>query len=250
MMRGLSGKAVLVTGAAGGIGAATCRRFLDEGCRVAALDHNSGALATLATENKDLTTLDADVTDRPTLDAALAAAETALGGLDVVINNHGISQRHGFLDIDPADWRRTLEVNLTGVFQVGQAGGRRMVAGRGGVIINMGSVSGQVGIPLYAAYNASKAAVIELTKTMALELAPAVRAVAVCPGYVLTPMQEAEYTPAMMEALNAKVPMRRHARPEEIAAVFAFLASEEAPFVTGSALVIDGGETAGGLCSR
>ena len=99
--------------------------------------------------------------------------------------------------------------------------------------------------PLYAAYNASKAGVILLAKTLALEYAPWLRINAVCPGYVLTPMQEAEYTPEMLEAVNRTIPMRRHAKPEEIAALFAFLASDEAKYITGQCIVIDGGETAG-----
>jgi NAD(P)-dependent dehydrogenase (short-subunit alcohol dehydrogenase family) len=114
----------------------------------------------------------------------------------------------------------------------------------------MGSTSGMNGYPRYADYNAAKAGVIELTRTMALELAPKIRVVAVCPGYVWTSMQEAEYTPEMKAAVDAKIPLRRHARPEEIAALYAFLASEEAPYITGHPVIIDGGEIAGGLASR
>jgi len=125
-----------------------------------------------------------------------------------------------------------------------------MLAGAGGVIINMASTNGLVGHPFYADYNASKAGVIALTRTMALELAPTVRVNAVCPGYVLTPMQEAEYTPEMMQAVNDKIPLRRHARPAEIAGLFAFLASDEAAYLTGQCYLIDGGETTGGLASR
>jgi NAD(P)-dependent dehydrogenase (short-subunit alcohol dehydrogenase family) len=113
------------------------------------------------------------------------------------------------------------------------------------VILMTSSVNGQEGHPFYADYNASKAAVILMAKTMALELAPAVRVNAVCPGYVLTPMQKAEYTPEMLEATNQKIPFKRHAQPEEVAALFAFLASSEASYITGAEIPIDGGETAG-----
>jgi NAD(P)-dependent dehydrogenase (short-subunit alcohol dehydrogenase family) len=107
-----------------------------------------------------------------------------------------------------------------------------------------------MGYPLYADYNASKAGVIELTKSMALELAPKVRVNAVAPGYVITPMQRAEYSDAMLEEVNDKIPLGRHALPEEVAALFAFLASDEAGFITGHVYTIDGGEIAGGLASR
>ena len=106
-----------------------------------------------------------------------------------------------------------MSVDLDGVFYVAQQAARRMLAGSGGVILNMGSTSGMNGYPRYADYNAAKAGVIELTRTMALELAPTIRVIAVCPGYVWTPMQEAEYTPEMKAAVDAKIPLRRHATP-------------------------------------
>ena len=192
----------------------------------------------------------ADVADHQAVVQAFHEIDRGLGGIDVLINNAGISLRRKFLDIAPGDWSKVLDVNLGGVFNVAQHAAHRMVRQGSGVIINMGSTNGMVGHPFYADYNASKAGVIELTRTMALELAPHVRVIAVCPGYVLTPMQRAEYTEEMLDTVNRKIPLGRHAQPEEIAALFAFLASDEAPYITGQAIVIDGGETAGGLASR
>ena len=192
----------------------------------------------------------ADVADRPSVDAAFREVDRLLGGVDVVIANAGISIRHRFLDITPEEWRRVMAVNLEGVFHVAQEGARRMAAAGGGVILMMGSTNGLVGHPFYADYNASKAGVILLARSMALELAPAIRVNAICPGYVMTPMQQAEYTPEMLAATDAKIPLGRHARPDEVAGLFAFLASDEGAYLTGAILPIDGGELAGGLASR
>ncbi len=250
-MHGLAGKRVLITGGALGIGAATVHRFLEEGARVAVIDRDEAAGKALRRQYPTLAgVLVADVSDATAVEDAFREIDALFAGLDVAINNAGISLRHDFIDITPADWRRVMAVDLDGVFYVAQQAARRMLAGGGGVIINMGSTSGMNGYPRYADYNAAKAGVIELTRTMALELAPTIRVIAVCPGYVWTPMQAAEYTAEMKAAVDAKIPLRRHARPEEIAALFAFLASEEAPYITGHPVVIDGGEIAGGLASR
>ena len=250
-MRGLGDKRVVITGAAGGIGAATAARFLEEGARVVALDRDGQALHRL---QGTLMGLDGavvvDVTDPDQVAWAFDEADRLLGGVDVLINNAGISLRHGFLEITPEEWRRVMAVNLDGVFYVAQQAGQRMVTGEGGVILNMGSTNGLMGYPYYAAYNTSKAGVIELTRSMALELAPTVRVNAVCPGWILTPLQEIEYTPEMRRHFAAKVPLQRLGRPEDVAALFAFLASDDAAFITGQHFVIDGGEIVGGLASQ
>jgi NAD(P)-dependent dehydrogenase (short-subunit alcohol dehydrogenase family) len=250
-MRGLNGKRVLITGGASGIGAATAARFLEEGSSVCVLDRDAKANDKIQQHLPGLAgALAADVSNLRQVEAAFEDALRIMGGVDVLINNAGISIRHDFLKITPEEWDKVIAVNLTGVFYMAQAAARHMWERGGGVILQTASTNGFVGQPHYADYNATKAGVIELTRTMALELAPKIRVCAVAPGYVLTPMQRAEYTDAMLDEVNSKIPQRRHAKPEEIAALFAFLASDDAAYVTGQVYTIDGAETAGGLASR
>ncbi len=239
----LHDRRVLVTGGASGIGRATVERFHLEGARVAVMDRDGDALHALALAVPDLVTLPADVAVSSEVADAFRALDGAFGGVDVLIANAGISLRHAFADITPDEWRRVLAVNLDGVFYCAQEAFSRMAAQGGGLILMTASTNGFRGHPHYADYNASKAGVIELMRTVAAEGAPAVRANAVCPGYVLTPMQRAEYTDAMLEAVNRSLPLGRHAAPEEVAALFAFLASDDARYLTGQCFVIDGGET-------
>ncbi len=250
-LRGLKSKRVLITGGASGIGAATAARFLEEGSKVCVLDRDPEANKKITNDLPTLTAaLNADVANLTEVKNAFAEAIHVMGGVDVLINNAGISIRHNFLDISSEEWNKVLAVNLTGVFYVAQTAARHMMPQGSGVILQTASTNGITGYPYYADYNATKAGVIELTKSMALELAPNIRVNAVAPGYVLTPMQRAEYTDAMLDAVNQKIPLRRHARPEEVAALFAFLASDDAQYITGAIYTIDGGETAGALASR
>ena len=250
-MKGLEGKIVLITGGAGGIGSATARRFLEEGARVFVFDKDGDACTRL---KKDLPTLHGaimtDVSNPEDVRRAFHELDELAGGPDILINNAGISVRHSFMDIGVEEWRLVMDTNLHGMFYVAQQAARRMLAGRGGVILHMGSTNGLMGYHYYADYNASKAGVIELSRSMALELAPSIRVNAVCPGFIMTPMQEAEYTPEMRKAFEDKVPLHRLGKPEDVAALFAFLASDEAGFITGQCFIVDGGEIAGGLASQ
>ncbi|HUO27377.1 MAG TPA: SDR family NAD(P)-dependent oxidoreductase [Candidatus Aquilonibacter sp.] len=255
-MRGLKDKRILITGGASGIGAATAARFLEEGSRVCVLDRDAKGCEAIRSRLPGLAgAAVADVSELEQVQTAFADAVRRMGGVDVLINNAGISIRHKFLEITPEEWDKVMAVNLTGVFYAAQTAARHMwerfssESGRG-VILQTASTNGIVGQPYYADYNATKAGVIELTKTMALELAPRVRVCAVAPGYVLTPMQRAEYTDQMLDEVNRKIPLRRHASPEEIAGLFAYLASDDAAYATGQVFTMDGGETAGGLASR
>jgi NAD(P)-dependent dehydrogenase (short-subunit alcohol dehydrogenase family) len=251
LMRGLKDKSVLITGGAGGIGLATARRFLEEGAIVLLLDRDEAACQQAREALPGLKgTIIADVSDDHSVAQAFAQLDEMVEKLDVLINNAGISIRSPFMEIKPEDWRSVIDINLNGVFYVAQAAAKRMLAGGGGVILNMGSTNGLAGYHYYSDYNASKAGVIELTRSMALELGPTIRVNAVCPGFIMTPMQEAEYTTEMRTAFENKLPLRRLGAPEDVGALFAFLASDDAAFITGQHFVLDGGEIAGGLASQ
>ena len=250
-MKGLKGKRVLITGGAGGIGSATAKRFLEEGTRVFVFDKDEVACQRLKKELPALHgTILVDVANPDDVARAFNELDAIANGLDILINNAGVSIRHSFMDITSQEWRTVIDVNLGGVFYIAQQAARRMLAGSGGVIINMGSTNGLMGYHYYADYNASKAGVIELSRSMALELAPTIRVNAVCPGFIMTPMQEAEYTLEMRKTFEDKVPLRTLGKPDDVAALFAFLASDEAGFITGQYFVIDGGEITGGLASQ
>lgn len=250
-MRGLADKGVLITGATSGIGLATARRFLEEGCRVfingrdaarleAALESLEGAGSVAGAV--------ADVSQERDVDRLVASAEAWLGRIEVLINNAGIGRTEDFLTISEALWDETLNVNLRGMFLVGQRVARRMVEqGVHGAIVNMSSTNGLVGELGHAHYDASKGGVTLLTKTMALELGQyGIRVNAVCPGFIRTPLTESVADAAFFAHYASDlIPLGRVGNPDEVAAAYAFLASDEASFIHGACLVIDGGQLAG-----
>ena len=252
-MRGLRGKRVLISGGSSGIGLATAHRFLDEGSRVflAGLDQREvdSALAGLR-PGGEVSGLACDVSLEGDVARMVAAAHRALGGIDVLINNAGTARRDPFLAIAAGDWDRIVAVNLRGMFLVAQAVSRHMVERGGGVIINMSSTNGLAGEEDYAHYNASKGGVLLLTKTMAVELGNhGIRVNALCPGYIRTPLNEAMSASAggtEFETAYARerIPLGRAGEAGEVAAAYAFLASDDASFIHGAALVIDGGQLA------
>ena len=259
-MRGLSGRGVLVCGGTSGIGLAAARRFLEEGCRVYVCGHDADDLTAalrelgLAGEAGSTAGSVCDVSDPDAVGAMVEAAEAFTGGIDVLANNAGIAWQEAFLDTTVEHWDRMLAVNLRGMFLVAQRVAQVMVAaGRPGSIVNMASTNAFGGEALYAHYNASKGGVAQLTRTMAVELGPlGIRVNALCPGYIDTPLNRdiaaAAGATGSAEAADAyardHVPLGRAGTPEEIAAAYAFLASDEATFVHGAMLVVDGGQLA------
>ena len=249
-MRGLKEKRVLISGGSRGIGKATARRFLEEGAIVFFCGHAAGDVEDTIQEFSPLGKIDGltcDVSMEGDVNHLMEAAEAFLGGFDVLANNAGIAWQEDFLAITAENWDRIIAVNLRGQFLVAQAVARKMVAAaNGGAIINMSSTNGLVGEEQYAHYNASKGGIMQLTKTMALELGKfGIRVNALCPGYILTPLNREIYPTQVVDAyIDQKIPLKKAGQPEDIAAAYAFLASDDAAFIHGTGLVIDGGQLA------
>ena len=249
----LDGKVALVTGAFGGLGrdfaamlarggaaVALAGRRIDEGRALAAEMRASGARAEAFA---------LDVTDRASVDDAVAAAEATLGPLDVLVNNAGVAITRPFLDLTERDWDGVMDVNLDGAFRVAQAVARRMRdAGRGGSIVNVASVLGERVAAQVAPYAASKAALLQLTRAMALELARhGIRVNALAPGYVETPLNRDFFATEGGQALVKRVPQRRLGRVEDLEGPLLLLASDASSFMTGATIAVDGGHAVSSL---
>jgi len=241
-------KLMVITGGSSGIGLCTAIRFAEEKYNVAVIDRN--LLSSEILEQYDnIYFYKADITKFEELLRCFKNIRNNLGYIDTLIVNAGISIRHKFLDIEISEWNKVIDTNLNGSFYTVKASIDCLRKSKA-LILFTASTNGITGYPYYVDYNASKAGVISLAKSLALELSPNIRVNAVLPGYVLTPMQLEEYTEEMLEDVNNKIPLKRHAKPEEIANLFLFLSSSKAEFINGSQIIIDGGETVGGLASR
>ena len=241
-------RTVIVTGGASGMGAATARRFAASGDRVTIVDRNRDVAATVAGET-GAEIRAGDVSDSDFCDDVVDEVCGESGRLDVVVNAAGVIHRAGAAGTSDEDWRRVMGVNVDGLFYMSRAAVRQMKPRGKGVIVNFGSIWGDVGAAGVVAYCASKGAVHQITKAMALDhVGDGIRINAVAPGEVDTPMLRSErsdeVTAETLAALAGTVPMNRLADPDEVAAVVEFLASDDASYITGSIVTVDAGYTA------
>lgn len=256
----MSDRVVMVTGGASGIGLACARRFYNDGDRVVIADTQPSekALADLGGDPSRVIAVECDVSDPLQVHNLIAEALSAFGRIDVLVNNAGIALKGGILDLSENDFDRVLAVNLRGAFLVSKAVIRHMaeeienredrsrLTERPYAIINMSSINDEVAIPDYLAYTASKGALRQMTRSMALELAPlGIRVNAIGPGSIKTNMLAGvSGDPKAQAKIMARTPMGRIGHPDEIAGVAAFLASEDASYVTGQTIYADGGRLA------
>ncbi|HSD26968.1 MAG TPA: glucose 1-dehydrogenase [Vicinamibacteria bacterium] len=246
-------KVVLVTGAGSGMGRATALAFAREGAAVAAADVSSAKAESLVAEVKTsggrAVAIACDVSKPEDCAGAVRETEAAFGPLDILVNNAGVGASGTAVTTDEATWDRLMAVNVKGTYLMSRAALAVMLPRRRGVILNAGSIAGLRAVPDRAAYVTTKFAVVGLTKAMALDhVKDGIRVNAVCPGTTMTPwiderLKEAPDPKAALAALVARQPMGRLGTPEEMAAAYLFLASEESAFTTGTALVVDGGFT-------
>lgn len=244
----LKNKVAVVTGAGGGIGAAIARAVVAEGGRVALLDVNPSAAEELAAElGEAAAAFEADVTSLDRLEAVAAAASERFGGIDALVNNAGIRIVKSFLDHTEEDWRRILDVNLTGQFLAAKAVVPHLIARGKGKIVNVASIAGIGGRPNRVAYVAAKFGIVGLTRALAMDLsADNICVNALCPSMIASPLNAALAEDGEIGPRWARDNLaRRWGRPEDVAKVAVFLASDDADYVTGSEYRVDGGEATG-----
>jgi len=241
----LSGKVAIVTGAGSGIGYAIAELFCANGAKVAInyLGHGDDAQALAARIGDDAFALEADVSDRAAVQRMVDDVVDRFGGVDVLVNNAGIEESQPLLDVDPENWAKTLAVDLTGPFLCLQAAARVMRARGGGSVVNISSIHEDFPFPGYTPYCAAKGGLRMLMRNAALELAQyGIRVNNVAPGAIATPINQATLAdPKKVARLKELVPLQRMGKPEEVAEVVLFLASERAAYVTGSTYYVDGG---------
>jgi 2-hydroxycyclohexanecarboxyl-CoA dehydrogenase len=250
-MRGLAGKVALVTGAAGGIGQAICRRFVEEGVGVAALDIDGAGLTRLVGElgEAHLSPVRCDITDHHAVAEAVAGIAAGRDRIDILVNNAGWDAPKPFLDTAPDFWSKVIAINLLGPLNLHHAVLPFMVRAKGGAVVNIASDAGRVGSSGESVYSACKGGIIAFTKTLARECAlHGIRLNAVCPGPTDTPLlrsflTEGAYGEKLYEGLKRAIPLKRLGVPEDLAGIVAFLASADAGFITGEVVSVSGGLT-------
>ncbi|MBS0243020.1 MAG: glucose 1-dehydrogenase [Proteobacteria bacterium] len=252
-MRGLEGKAVIVTGGAGGIGSAICRRLAEEGAKVGVFDLRADAAEKVAGEIGNGASAHAcDITDLAQVETAVAAFEARQGPTDVLVNNAGWDKFAFFLDTTPEDWERIIAINLKGPINLHHAVLKGMQARRRGRVVNIASDAGRVGSSMEAVYSACKGGIIAFTKTIARELARSnVTVNCVCPGPTDTPLLraflgEGEQGKKTYEGLQRSIPLKRLGQPDDLPGIVAFFASDDAAYITGQVISVSGGLTMNG----
>lgn len=243
----LDQKIAIVTGATQGIGLACAERLLRDGARVMLVDIQADGAALAASLGPNARFFAADVSQKADVDAMVAATLAEFGHIDILINNAGVTHAADFLDLAEDDFDRVIRINLKSMFLCGQAVARTMVKRRAGTIINMSSVNSALAIPNQVPYVVSKGAINQLTKVMALNLAPhGIRVNGIAPGTILTDLARKAVlaSPEARHTILSRTPLGRCGEPAEIAAVAAFLASDDASYMTGETMFVDGGRMA------